>query len=344
MKLKFFFFSLFFSFVLCYIFSPILCDILFWCWSNSIYHLSYRQLPYLITTTAKCTSWECSVHSEWETKSVCKKIICFLYQSFYGTILFFSCHLYSNTHPVGSKQKKLVFYFCLFHFIVHRHKQTRSIPRSKFEHEIIARFMQDMLYPACLWLLSSIQFSEVQLVRFKSNSVRMKWRKKNQCKNGHRAETRASNNKVFANTNYGSMFSTLFLCYVAHRVLKVANCRFYERITQYFFDIINIFAARLHTTSNLYIYCDWIDRFYPLHVSTREYKTHDNIYGKKVFYIAFFWRLNSLLAKWSTSPNDLVQQFHSSNFLQCIRNKKNNNNNIGVGSNSQNDGKRNKMA
>lgn len=100
-------------------------------------------------------------------------------------------------------------------------------------------------------------------------------------------ETRTSINKMF-----GSALSILL-----HRGAHVYRTLYHVRGDQLtilrthnmiiFFFIYNFLLALYNTASNLYILIELID-FYPLRaVEKREYQTHDNIYGKNCFYIAF---------------------------------------------------------
>lgn len=92
-------------------------------------------------------------------------------------------------------------------------------------------------------------------------------------------------------------------------------------------------------TSNLYIQIELID-FVLSMLQTREYKTHDNIYGKKVFYIAFS---DDCIAYWRNGRHHRPgQQFCSRIFLN-EKKKPQPQQRLGVGSNSQYHGKRNKM-
>lgn len=121
-----------------------------------------------------------------------------------------------------------------------------------------------------------------------SKIVRMK--SENQCKNdpytatAAAIETRPSNNKTFCDFELRfNAFYSISLYLVVYGQLSFL--RPHNTICSYTYTYVFLLA-----TSNLYIMIESIDFIRP-HVSTREYKIHDNIYGKKcvVIYCSFFF-------------------------------------------------------
>lgn len=172
-----------------------------------------------------------------------------------------------------------------------------DIPRSKSEHKIIA---------SPLW----------------SDSNRVVWEWKKSMRQNRETRTRIAIKCLRLQIKvqrFPFFFTVLHMSIARCTMLKVTNWRFYERITQsYFFPYIIFLLASYNTTSNLYVLIELID-FYPLRVlQKREYKTHDNIYGKNVLYIAFsddwiaYWRNGQHhRMTWSTMSFDKFSQWES---------------------------------